>query len=146
MGAKREKIIYDITGLIFLLTFIVYIIFGLIKYLNLEGTGVWTKLKALGLIHLIFFIPGYIFSILIIIALLRWAKASSDKIVGTIGCLILPGILPFIYYFFSLREQIEDDRATDLDGILGRVVQNKSAKIKNPNLRGDDDAVEVIGG
>jgi hypothetical protein len=109
MSVKGEKLVYNILTIIFLVVFIVGIVLCILKFGKVNETGIWDKVKGIGLTSLFVLIPAYVYSIVIIVALWRWGQYQSDKLVGTIGSLIVPGILPFFYYVFSLRKTMGEE-------------------------------------
>ncbi len=102
---NKTKILYDILSIILVL-WILFLIVGSIvsgpvKILHSKTEIITNMLTLLGLILYL-----YAYSIAVIILIIAKQKGTANIFAIIIGSIIIPGLLPIIYYIFFLRKRL----------------------------------------
>lgn len=111
----NEKRVYDIITIIFI---VILAVFGYLAFKSLSNFGDsiansfgrnpdQNAVSQYAFFKLVSLISTIVYSILIIILAIRKDKGSTaKKTFMIIACILLPGVIPLVYYWTGLRKQL----------------------------------------
>ena len=107
---RKARVFYDIATLILVILFVIALInlFSGPQYASTEeefNNMLYFQLSSMKWFF-IFYAYSALYAITLLVLVAIKEKRIANAIAMIIGCLVLPGILPLVYYLFYLRKKL----------------------------------------